>query len=442
MPEKVIDIRYPENKNANTVPKEILREKTKESRTQPKIGTGKSGRAGKRILLLIIYILIITVLVSGYFILPKAKIEIWPQTQTLQFQEKIEVLTKESQADFVKKILPGKVFEESLEVSQEFQASGTATRNEKSKGAIQVYNAYSDSPQSLVAGTRFISAEGKLFKSVKAVTIPGGTYDSKGKLTPGLLDVEVVAAEPGEGYDIGPSTFSIPGFSGTPKYTSFYGKSFSPMTGGSVQSVPQITESDLEKARKAVSDKFFSEGKNLLIKKMAADSLLLEEAIEQNEVNISHSEVIGAEKQTFTSPAKGHLKAIIFKKSDAESFTGMILDSRVAELSGSEKLDTQNGFWGAYQIQDSSIYINYKLGSIDWQSGKLTVDLDFSAKIYPGVNSNIFRTAILGKSMNEVNALLTDQPIIDNHSIKLSPFWVKSIPKKDSKVEIKINLGD
>src|SRR3989344_2102405 len=93
---------------------------------------------------------------------------------------KIEINTEEGGVNVLGKTIPGNFFEEELEVSQEFKATGKTKIAGKARGQIRVYNAYSTSSQSLIANTRFISAEGKLFKSIKAVTIPGGKQSGGG----------------------------------------------------------------------------------------------------------------------------------------------------------------------------------------------------------------------------------------------------------------------
>jgi len=107
----------------------------------------------------------------------------------------------------------------------------------KATGIITIYNTYSSSPQTLVKTTRFVSEGGKLFRTTKTIVVPGADASS-GKIVPGSTTVEVIASEPGNEYNIGPSTFSIPGFKGTPKYLAFYGESFSAFTFEEIKPFP------------------------------------------------------------------------------------------------------------------------------------------------------------------------------------------------------------
>lgn len=432
MVEKVIDIRSPKSTGTNP---EIKREVQMTSYRADSFV--KKRGYGKRILFSILGILIIVILVFGYFSLSRARIEIQPTTQIIESRDEIIISSQVTEPDLQNKIIPGKIAEESLSVEQEFQVSGKTTKEARSKGTIEVYNAYSTAPQALVANTRFISAEGKLFRLVGSITVPGGTYDAKSKLIPGSIKVEVVAAEPGSEYDIGPSTFSIPGFSGTAKYTSFYGKSSSSMTGGSVTEVFQVAQADIDEAEKVLTDKLIAEGKDLLTKKLAVDSILLEDSLVREDITITHSAKKGDEVQSFTSKAQGKLKVIVFKQSDLSALAKKFIESSMPEEAISD-----DGFWGSYQIQDSSFKIDYNIKSIDWDTEKSTIDLSFSAKIYQSIKEDVFKVAILGKSSQEVSTLLGDQAQIGKSKVDLSPFWVKSVPRNPSKVQITLDLED
>ena len=174
----------------------------------------------------------------------RAEIEIWPKAESFSAQSDLLVDEKISKADFSKEMIPGFSFSKEKTISQEFSATGILGKEGRASGQIRVYNNY-HLPQTLVATTRFISADGKLFRSKEAVNIPAGQY----------LNVEVEAAELGPEYNIKPSTFSIPGLLGSPRYTAVYGKSFSSMEGGYVGEASQVTKNDLEKAKDNLYEK-------------------------------------------------------------------------------------------------------------------------------------------------------------------------------------------
>jgi len=423
MPEKFFDILSPQPVKTPTS-ESLPRSLPKKKPSKRKIG----------LILIFVGILILGAIFS-YFSLSRTQIEIWPETKTLNYKEKIEINTQQNQSDFGAKIFPGKVFNVEIETSQDFPSTGKISKEEKAQGQIRIYNAYSDSPQALLANTRFISAEGKLFKSVEKIIIPGGTYDEKGKLVPGSVDIQVVAAEAGTEYNIGPSTFSVPGFAGTPKYTAFYGKSSTAMTGGFRGEAARVTQEDLDKAKNSLTDKLFEEGNTDLNNKISSDFVLLKEALKEETAEFTVSAQVGAETPTFNLKLKMRLEVLTFKKSDLENFAKGFLLVQIPETEA-----PANSFWSKEKIQEESFKIDYEFSSIDWKVEKMILNLVITAKIYPDIQEDALKKALLGKSLKEAQVLLADQPKIKKTEIKFWPFWVEKIPQREEKIEIKLNF--
>lgn len=118
----------------------------------------------------------------------------------------------------------------------------------KASGKITIYNNYDGTPQKLIKNTRFESAKGKIYRINQSIEIPG-----KKGATPGSLDVTVYADSNGAEYNVDATTFSIPGFKGTPRETTFYAKSKSAITGGSSGSASTASLADLNAAKDSLA---------------------------------------------------------------------------------------------------------------------------------------------------------------------------------------------
>lgn len=137
------------------------------------------------------------------------------------------------------------------ETSQPVASNGVEYVQKKAKGTIVVYNTYDKNPQKLVAGTRFQTPDGKIYKSDTAVVVPGmGVSD--GKSVAGSVVVSVTAAEAGVEYNIGLVDFTIPGFKSSPRYDKFYGRGKTEITGGFKGNVPIAKDTDIINARHAI----------------------------------------------------------------------------------------------------------------------------------------------------------------------------------------------
>lgn len=370
----------------------------------------------------------ILIALLAYFGLSKAEIEIWPETQTLNFEEKVSANLRAEEKNIASwvenKFVPVKMIEEEKNISQQIFSSGKVLKEVKAKGLIRVYNAYSTSSQVLVARTRFISSEGKLFRSLSRITVPGAEYE-KGKLQPRYIEAEVEAAEPGDDYNIGPSTFSIPGFAGTEKYTAFYGKSFESMTGGFRGEISQVTQKDLDGAKEVLMQKALEEARDSLEMKLDSDFIFLDDALKMEMAEADSLVKAGTETESFIFQIKAKIRALLFRKSDLEKLAKEILSSRAPQ---------------DMILQEESFDLKYSLEKVDFDSKEITLKIDFSGKVYENINISTFREVLGGKSLKETQLIFEEQANISKFKVKLWPFWVQKVPQNINKIEIKLRI--
>ncbi len=379
-------------------------------------------RAPKRGLLFKIVVPLAVLILAAIFIpslFSKTEIMIWPKIESLALEEKFTVDANQT-TDLAAKVFSARVFEEEKSVSQEFSATGKVLKEDKATGIIQVYNAHSAISQVLVVSTRFVSSDGKVFKTLRKITVPGATYD-KGKLVPGSTSVEVQAAQAGEEYNINPSTFSIPGFAGTSKYTTFYGKTFSPMAGGFRREVSQVSQNDLDQARGALIERAKGESKDSLRNTNSADFVLLDDALSQEIIESTSSPKAGSAADSFVYQVKVKSRWIGFEKNEVKSF--------VEEAIGSEK-----------KLLQDSLAVDYSLEAIDKGAGEMTVDLNIRAEIYSDPDVEEIKSELLGKPIGDVDSFLAGYPYLEKVKVK-SSFWKRRIPTDPQKVIIKVNIG-
>ncbi len=378
---------------------------------------------GKKNLVLLIPILILIFLFC-YFTLSKAEIEIWPDSELLTFETEFTVSKEVEQPDFLNKVIPGQIFEAEKTLSEEFPSSGQTLKEERAEGIIRVYNSYSSSPQVLVASTRFVSAAGKLFRSIERITVPGGKYEG-GEFVPGYLDTKVRADQPGPEYNIGPSTFSIPGFAGTDRYTKFYGKSFQAMTGGFSEEVSQVTTEDLEQAQKILEEKALQDCQAALKEKISPEFILLEDALSSEILETFSLARANDELEKFSFQVKAGSQALVFKTEDAENLAKDFILSQIPE---------------SRKLHQESLKIDYSPQNIDLKAGKITLILKGEAKIYSDIDQINLKKGLSGKSLTEAKLFLENQPQITQVLVKFWPFWVKEVPEDAEKIEIKLRV--
>ncbi len=364
-----------------------------------------------------------------YFILPRAEITIWPETEIFK-QEIVLTLDKGAeQIDVPNKIIPAQLLTVEKSASEKFLASGKIIEKKRAEGVIRVYNVYSTKPLALRTETRFISEDGKLFRTKRRIVVPGKRI-REGRIIPGHIDVEVRAVAPGEEYNIGPATFSIPGLVGTPKFHGFYGKSYSPMKGGFKGEVSQVSQADLDRAKATVLEKLFSNLEKS-IKDKVPDGfefiLLNGQTIEHQIVEQLSSAKAGDKKDDFEFQAKVKSQAAIFNLSDIEKFSkeNVLLNIR----------DVYRDFL------NNSLKINYSFKDIDLKQGKFTMLLEIEATIFSKINQETIKENIEGKTVPEAEIFLQAQPEIIKTQIDLWPFWVEKIPQDKEKIQIELGFN-
>lgn len=417
MPKKVIDIFPPQKLEKYQL---LLSSNEGEFSKEALVFPERKKKRGFKKGLLFISLFLIPAFIFLHFFFVRAKIEIWPEIENFSLNERIVIDGKTDKLDLKTKIIPGKIFEIEKTISGEFSSSGRFLK--KAEGVIRLYNAYTVQSGTWQQGTKFVSSEGKLFLAKNKINVPGAKIKN-GKLTPSFVDVPVVAAEGGSDYNIGSSHFSVFAYRGTPKYIKFYGQSFQPMTGGGKSL--QVTKEDLEKAENILIEKVKAELETALKNEIPDGFVFLSKALETKILEKSSSVDVGAEAEKFNFQVKAKSTNISFRSKDIEDFAVL---SILAQISSDKELYRQ------------SVKINYLLETVNLELGSLTLSLNGSAKIYPKIDFDSLKKALVGKSLAETNILLDNQPGIARSEIQVFPFWLRSISNNLEKIRIEIRI--
>lgn len=357
-----------------------------------------------------------------YFKSQKAEIKIWPETETVKIEKEITI--KEGAIlSFSSQVLPAVALKTESEESQKFPAS-YVSQEKKAEGTIRVYNFYSTTSLVLRAQTRFLSDGGKLFRAPERIVVPGKKLE-KGKWLAGILDVKVVAAEPGDSYNIPPSKFSLPGLAGTNLYTLVYGESKEAMKGGFSGKGNQILAEDLEIAEDILTAKIEKANIETLRQKAAEqEQILLEETISHQVIEAVSSERVGENIEEFEFRAKLETNVLSFKKESLERFSKELINAQISE---------DEIFW------PETLELNWQTKESDLEKGEISLSLEISAKISDKIEKSALVDTLAGKSMSEALFLLKNQ--FEKVEIKISPFWLKRIPKDPQKIELEFILA-
>ncbi len=365
------------------------------------------------------------VITSGVFaatVLPRAEIKLVSERKPWDYKDSVRA-ERLAAIDPAAALIPGQSFVEKKSHQLSSPATGKKKVEQKAIGTITIYNAYSSDPQPLVATTRFVAPDGKVFRLTKSVVVPAAKI-VEGKIIASTLDSEVIADQAGPSYNLGPvSYFSIPGFKGSPKYQGFYGESKGPMAGGFIGEAAFPTDADIKKAKTELSSAIEKLLHEEIIKKIPADFKIIDGASElaiTNQVVNDRTDSAG----NFSVSADGRISLVAFKESDLIK----MLEGKIAK---DKKYGTD------YVIKTSEL--SYGKARGDFVAGRISFPIDFKSMVVRKIDVDALKAEVLGKPEFDLKVLIGALPELDSAVVSLWPFWVNRVPNNLSKVTITVD---
>lgn len=365
----------------------------------------------------VLTVTLIIVLLVASRTLPKAEIIIYPART--QDSKTIEVLisSSDSKADFENGIIPGDLISLEKFENGEFQATGLRNVSEKARGKVTVYNEYSSQAQNFIA-SRFQSENGKIFWATKAFSVPGMSGSS-----PGKVEIDVVAAEVGDSYNIGPSRFTMPALKGTVRGGKIYAVSTMAMNFAKSDQAKIVSSEDLSKAYDFLKEKIRPQLQPLRQNLPFGFQLWSEAYNEELAETLSNPEV-GEIADKFTASVKMIARAVVFKSDDFESY----INSKIS-----------NGIEDGKVFLPGSKEISFsKSPVVDYQKGSIQALINVKYDIIDNPDIEKFKESVLNKNKKEINEIVQAYKNIERAEVRYSSFFTRKVPSNPDKVKIMI----
>jgi len=361
----------------------------------------------------------ITALIT-FFVFQKVNIIVALEAQKADYN--FEFVTDKSidEIDAVYNKIPAERIEVVNEKTESYSATGKKRMTEKARGEITVYNEYSSSPQKIVKNTRFLSKDGKLFKIAESITIPGFSR-VEGKDVPGEVVATVYADLPGEEYNIGASSFTLPGLQGHPKYSSVYARSSQAMSGGIDKDVLYFSESDYITAKDKLVKIAEEESEQDFLSKISDQVILLENTKEKGNIEVKTNIKVGDVANDFEMTVSMKTSALFINKDDLDNLISAKINS---ELGKNMEL-----------VEGSR---NYEIKEIiKDENGNITIPVYVTQNLIAKIDVDKIKEEIAGKDESELNNYFNNMREIKSATIEFWPDWVKSAPSSYDKIDIK-----
>jgi hypothetical protein len=349
------------------------------------------------------------------FMFSKALITINPKISDIPYNQNLQAVkdTDEDTLSFDLVVLSG-------EEKKTLRGGEVTDLAVKARGTVVIYNNFNTVPQKLAIDTRLEGSNGKIYKTEKALTVPG----MKGA-TPGSIEVNIYGSEAGEAYNSGPLDFTILGFKGTSKYTKFYARSKGDITGGFVGKGSMVSEGSKTNAINELTEILKSKLSKKATEQIPPGFILFPDA---SFLSVDSEEVGKTEAGSTDVPItiKGTLYGFLFNE---EELAKKIVSTAVANGDGSEVFISN--------IRDLTFAL-LRRDSSSAGVANINFSLTGTPKVVWKFDADALAAELVDKKKSDFSQILSQYPNIDSADLILRPFWKRSFPSELKNISVTV----
>jgi len=340
--------------------------------------------------------------------------------------------------------IPAQVFTTQKNITQLFPATGASAQvSTKAQGTITIYNDYGSASQDLVATTRFLTPDGKLFRLVNDVTVPGAQVASSGAITPSSITAPIIADQGGPAYNVGPvAKLTIPGFQNNPgRYAGFYGAITGVTTGGFTGTKMVPTAADIAAAKASTTAILQADLQDGLTASYPNNFKILDGATDITITKLTVNTSTDA-NGNFSVFGEASLTAIGFDQSALENYLLSVAQNQVATLGGSAGVAggaAVGAGGGTTMAFKNFANPNYSDVQASFSKGQVNFTLSVQENLEPAFSSADFASSIVGKSIGTARDSIQNLPQLSNGTISVWPIWLWSMPSNANKISVTVN---
>lgn len=300
-------------------------------------------------------------------------------------------------------------------VSANVPAESTETVNNPAQGTITIYNTQG-STQTLIKNTRFQSPNGLIFRIQNSVSIPGGSVSS-----PGSIQATVYADSGGDQYNIGPTTFTVPGLKGTSAYTQVTAKSTDAFTGGFAGTRPSVSQATRDAQNQKSQAALATALNQAVASQLQAGYIVLPGATFISYVPVDDTAGKG---NTVNVNLKGTAVAVAFP------------NGALAKMIAFQTLGSYSG--QAVHLTDTSglTLTPTTPGTPTPDQGTFAFSLAGKTTIEYDVDTQKIAGAVAGKDRNTAYSIIQSFPEVKQAVLTVRPFWKSSFPVDPSSIKV------
>lgn len=346
-----------------------------------------------------------------YFGLAKLTIIIIPAQEKITDSSTVEIISRTSGAELAPEQIYGVVKQVPVEQLREFSAGGKEILGQEVSGQVTIINNYIKN-QPLVATTRLLSADNKLFRLKNTVNVPAG----------GRLEAEVYADVAEPAMAVGPGKFTIPGlWAGL--QDKIYAQSKEPMKYS--QKIKYfIEQSDIDNAVKELKNDLLANAKNK-VKEAYRDYAQSIFAVDNNSIGQEVSGKVGEPKEKFSLKMKIMVTVVAFNDEEIYNQVKAKLAAALADDKEISKFNKED--------------MSYALESFSLSQASAVIKVDSTAQATLKDDTKVIKkNNLAGLSYEELRVYLNSLPEVAGYQIKFFPSFVKKAPSLVDRIKVEI----
>lgn len=354
-----------------------------------------------------------------------ATLTITPKNKTVSLNDTYNIV-----ADKNTEGLHYQISSSTKDLSKVLKTDGEEYVETKAVGKVVLYNNFSTSNQRLIINTRLATKDGLIYKTANSVVIPG-IKTIKGVKTPGSVEVEIFADDIGEKYNMKLSDFkgdfTVAGFKGTPKYSGFYGRLSTDLSGGFVGNLKKVSEDKILAGRTELKDSLKAE----LIKEAYAKNSDSNILFENNYFVQCKDLEDKPDGNDYTISEECSINAIYFNKEELATY---IAKNKVKDFDNS-KVDIIWDDADTITLQGTTEKI--------WNETSLKAKFAGTIKVVWSYDVETILNSIIGQNKSIISNIIEDNSnSLTEIQSKIRPLWKNTFPNNEKKIKIVDTVRD
>lgn len=395
-------------------PKEkIIHSREKQEDLHSNLPVRKSVNLYRRLVWRFIAFTIFLLIVVFYFSFSKLTITISPKGETINDSLLLKVqpdgsVPENAETDFREQVA-GSIKELTVTEEKTFPATGEEFLGDEIYGQVKIINNSAKS-QALVATTRILSTDNKLFRIKEAVNVPAG----------GEVLVDIYADKPSEEMAIGATNFTIPGL-----WLGLQDKIYAKSTVDFIyrQKVKKyIKLSDIERGTKEMNDLLIAKAKLNQSSVGENEEVLYETS---NAASFEIDAKAGDAKEEFLIKGKVNLVIVTFSKEQAMRLAA----SKLALLVPDDK-----------ELADKNpSNATYTFDNYDAKTGIAAIKVNFGGTMVLKNNTEIIdKKQLVNLNREQLENYLKTFPEIKSYELNFFPSFINRAPRLPERIKIEI----